>query len=145
MISFVSYSSSTASYNDQQEIINIFNQLLYQHSYYYNLQVLYNSHHTELCTMENIYNIAQAAINPYDNITVQGTVHTNSHSSKLLISSETGKSLFVKDTYIRVVYRGSIYHILTLPPTINTYNYVYYPNNGCDNYNLVIEPIISII
>jgi hypothetical protein len=143
MITFKPYSQS-ATREEQIFIMGIFTQLLDQSSYYYNLQLTYNSHHSQICTMEDIYNIAKASVNPYDIIEVQGTVHSNSHSSQLLLAKDTMKSLFVKDTYIRVKYNGSIYHILTYPPIVNTYDYVYVTNTSCDESNIIIEPVVEI-
>lgn len=120
---------------EQQQIYEMFHQLLYENSYYTHLQLLYNNnkHFTtvsvdkNLCSISQLYNIAQLALSKDYTIFVEGTIHTNNHLSNVLINSKTKKPLFVKDTYIRVsIDHIHFMHILMAPPIIETPYVEYY-------------------
>ena len=146
---------------EKQQIYEMFNQLLHENSFYTHLQLLYNNHKhftsvsadKNLCSIEQLYNIAQIALSKEYTIFVEGTIHTNNHVSNVLINNKTKKPLFVKDTYIRISFDHiDFIHILMGPPIIETspVDYYYYNelflDSTCDKptpFN-VIPPIFTI-
>ena len=145
---------------EKQQIHEMFNQLLYTNSFYTHLQLLYNNHKhfttvgidKNLCSIAQLYNIAQIALSIEYTIFVEGTIHTNNHISNVLFNTKTKTPLFVKDTYIRVSFDHIHFmHILMGPPIIETAPVDYYYSNElfldsiCDKpvpFN-VISPIFT--
>ena len=121
-------------------------------SYYSTLQILYNNplHFNSpnanfgICTYENLKQIHNIAISKNDVIEIQGDVHSNHHSSAVLIKYPEQQPMFVEDTYIRCrVSGGPIIHIMVKPPTIDKFcPYRIYFHKYCDNVSALIAPIV---
>ena len=140
---------------DQQKIIKMFNYLRDSCSFISVLQKNYNHsyHYTtttkdlDFCTEDHWDQIVQKANSETDTIYVEGTKHSNYHTSFTIRNMFTGQPEFCKDTYIRIMdpqVPNRIYHILTTFPetrhpyiTIHPNPYYEYPD-----YILGVKPIL---
>jgi hypothetical protein len=134
MLEFKSYKGTIASDVEQQFIRNVFKDLENPHSFYTALQISYNNnkHFGYSFNGLDILYLIEKFNSDHDIVEVKGQIHTNSHSTKLLVNAYTGNQLFVTDTYIQVSIpsSGNIYHILLQPPKLHNLEYwVYLGNN----------------
>lgn len=143
-------------YQEELDIREMFTQLYNYHTYYSQLQFLYNnsqhfstvSSDKNLCTHYKLREIAEiAAHRGGAYINVHGTIHNNYHSSNIL-KDTNGLPVNVKDTYIRISYWNSPHifmHILMSPPIVTIYRpteILFSPSFECD---AIINPIMPII
>jgi hypothetical protein len=133
MLVFRKFKGQIASTYEQQFIESVINQLEDPNSFYSILQYSYNNNIHFSGSYNGLYNIKELIKkikSPRDTIEVKGQIHTNFHSSRLLVDWNTGQGLFVTDTYIQIHDGVSVYHILLQPPKLNNFvNWVYTGNN----------------
>ena len=115
--------------HEQKKVISLLGAVGNPENYYCNLQLLYNNniHFTTVnfgvCNKALLKDISDTAMGMDEELVVQGTIHENFHESGIILDL-TGKRLPVYDTYIRVLYKGHIMHILVQPPRL-TRNMLY--------------------
>jgi hypothetical protein len=110
-----------------------------ENGHYASLQYLYNNHvhyttvaeTNNICSVDWIRYLAKIAKSRTKNIQIIGSVHTNYHTSGVLMDSVSHTPLFVRDEYIRVLVDGiqGFRHILVKPPNISGFrltNQYYY-------------------
>ena len=143
------------SEEEKAEIREMFEQLKNPYSFYSRLQFLYNnSHHyttvgpdKNICTIPQLTYIASIAEDTHLQIFIEGTKHSNSHSTGVLVDQDNNP-LFVEDIYIRITFednRRGFMHILMEPPIIRLYRpteiYYNYPLE-CERLYEDIQPTI---
>jgi hypothetical protein len=93
------------------------------------IQLLYNNHvhfttvgaDKNVCTLEWVNWLNQLALSRTDVVYIEGSIHSNHHSSGVLLNSMNNAPLFVKDTYVRISFGGNrekYMHVLVAPPNI---------------------------
>lgn len=128
-------------------------QNLFPDSFLLSLNLIYNNinHFTltdtnfNFCTRDKLLLIQNAAIDPNLTLKIDGTPHTNFHTSNVVIN-ETFKPLFVEDEYIRLYLPGEekVIHFLVRPPRIAEKNYLFPIINLsliCDAPPYIVSPI----
>lgn len=150
------YDSFIMNNEDQQKIIKMFNYLQNPSSFISVLQKNYNhSYHfmtttknLDFCIEEHWSQLVKKANSETKEILIEGTKHSNYHSSFTIRNMFTGYPEFCKDTYIRVMdpeIPNRIYHILTtFPETRHPYIYIH-PNPCYDypDYILGVKPVLQ--
>jgi len=149
-VTFREYRHRMLSHDDQRAVKKILTTLDSRNSYHADLQLLYNNadHFTtvnfSICTREQLQDIARAARSRTEIIEVQGDVHENFHVSGVVRNAFTNKGLPVYDSYIRVKFRGHLYHVLLHPPRLAAYEYFsVMMMHGCEPPSRIIPPIIQ--
>jgi hypothetical protein len=150
MIDFIAFRGSVMSNQDKSYIMQIIANFASPLSYISNLQYIYNNnfHFTTLtpeiniCDTYQLKYIYDIATSPDQMITIEGIIHTNNHTSRVLID-QNNKPLFVEDTYIRVKINDITHHILVDAPKISTSQYFIQLPPNCSYPNLIIPPIIQ--
>jgi hypothetical protein len=154
------FDSAHIDSREKQWIEGVFRDLLNERSYFANLQVLYNhSHHfttvssdKNICSFEFLRDLGRKAQHQRNTIKVMGSIHSNYHSSGVLLDSRNGKPIFVKDTYIRIKVEGEngFRHLLVSPPAIENrelINFYYYYSEEvlqhCEQAFYMIPPVFS--
>lgn len=139
----------------QQKIIKMFKYLEDPRSFISVLQKNYNhSYHSttttkdlDFCTESLWDSIVKKANSETETIFIEGTKHSNYHSSFTIRNVFTGQPEFCKDTYIRVMdptQPNKIFHIITnVPETKHPYVTIhpnpYYPH---PDYIIGIKPTL---
>lgn len=129
-VKFVEYRGTYMNQCEQDKIMYILSSLGEMNSYFCNLQLIYNNPihfqtiSASLCDMNLLQEIAYNAQTGDCEIVVQGVVHENFHMSGMIYDMG-GMCLSVYDTYIRVLYKGNLLHILVEPPRL-VKNQMYY-------------------
>lgn len=153
MLEFKTFRGASMNEYNQIFIRDVFKQLSDPNSFYTNLQIIYNnSHHFQtvpfdLCTTREINSIAKKANSTSKTLVVQGNIHTNHHSSGVLVDAYSGRKLFVEDTYIRIKDNETSYlfHVLVNPPKINHPVYLFNPKQGCNVPSYFIPPMFNFL
>jgi hypothetical protein len=149
MLEFKTFRGATCDEYTQQFIMNVFHELSNHNSFYTNLQLIYNNalHFqtipVDICTYRALNSINRKVFSQNKNLIIQGDIHSNNHVSGVLVDAETGRNLFVEDTYIRVkdVETNEIFHILLTPPKLSSPKpYMYYLSPGCSKPTFFIPP-----
>lgn len=109
--------------HEQQKVISLLSAIGNPDNYYCNLQLMYNNkmHFTTvnsgICNKALLKDISDAVMGTDEELVVQGTIHENFHESGIILDLAE-KRLPVYDTYIRMLYKGQIMHILVQPPRL---------------------------
>ena len=155
MLIFNNIFNNIISEEEKAEIREMFEQLKNPYSFYSRLQFLYNnSHHyttvgpdKNICTIQQLTHIAYIAEHTSFQIFIEGTKHSNSHSTGVLVD-QYNNQLLVEDIYIRITFgnnRRGFMHILMEPPIIRLYRpteiYYNYPLE-CERLYEDIQPTI---
>ncbi len=104
-----------------------------------------------LCTLDWIAHLNHLATSRTETIYVEGSTHSNYHSSGVLFDSVAKTPLFVRDTYIRISLadnRKKFIHVLVAPPNITdvgmTNRYFYYNeafiSGACHAPPIIVPP-----
>jgi hypothetical protein len=148
MIEFRKFKQEEMDENDKQYVEEFFNSLCDPNSFAYNLNMLYNnSQHfnknlPNLCTHQQLCEISN-----YD-IIIEGSIHSNYHTSSTIYNMTSGSPVFVEDEYVRFRVNGSnvVQHMLVNSPKISNgslqyqYQYQLMFNENCGYLYHIIYP-----
>jgi hypothetical protein len=133
MLQFTKFKGAMASDVEQQFIKSVLKDLENPYSFYTSLQMTYNNNHHFGYSFKglDISHLIEKMNNDNDIVEIKGQIHTNSHSTNLLVNAYSGSPLFVTDTYIQVYIPSSdiLYHILLQQPKLHNFEYWLYLGN----------------
>jgi hypothetical protein len=152
VLQFKTFRGANLNQNEQDFITNVFQQFMDDNSFYTTLQILYNnslhfqSVPNNICSFKQLRHLSRKASSTNQNLTVQGNVHDNYHTSGALVNYSTNQHLLVKDIYIRLKDEetSEMYHILLSTPIIQQpIAFQYLQSYNCDNPNYFIPPTFA--
>jgi hypothetical protein len=152
MIEFRKRGQDEMDENTKQFIGDLFYSLCNPNSFAYNLNMLYNnSQHfmnnnlPNLCTQEQLCQLSEQSLSSDYKIVIEGSIHSNSHTSSIIHNMTLGSPVFVQDDYVRFRVNGSnVQHILVNSPKISSGSpqdqYTLMFDQNCGSLYYIVNP-----